>query len=155
MTRLLNIHKTQNLKDKKGFPGSLVVRILWFHCWGHMFHPWLGNWDSVGCAAQKKKKKIHKILPVTQVSLPEVVSGTSVLWILPEGFHVYASKYIHISSLAIFFNTQTAVYFITLFSVLLSFSLSYFLVIILSADKHLLVLILYFFPAVAMWLLGS
>ena len=150
MTRLLNIHKTQNLKDKKkGFPGCPVVRTLWFHCQGHMFYPWLGNWDSAGCAAKKKKKeKVHKILPITQFSLPLAVSETSVLWILPEVFHVYTSKYIHIYSLALFFYTQMAVYFITLFGVLLSFLLSYFLVINIYLFSFL-------FFGYAMWLLGS
>ena len=37
--------------------GSLVVRILGFHCQGLGFSPWLGNWDCASLSVQPKRKK--------------------------------------------------------------------------------------------------
>ena len=37
-----------------------MVRTLHFHCRGHGFDPWLGNYDPASYVAQPKKKRKRK-----------------------------------------------------------------------------------------------
>ena len=42
------------------FPGGTVVKTPHFHCRGHGFDPWLGNYDPAYHVVQAKKKIKNK-----------------------------------------------------------------------------------------------
>ena len=39
------------------FPGASMVRTLYFHCRGHRFDPWSGNYNKIPHASVKKQEK--------------------------------------------------------------------------------------------------
>ena len=44
-------------KEKRGFPGSPVVKNPHFHCRRHMFDPYSGNFDSAYLGVWSKQNK--------------------------------------------------------------------------------------------------
>ena len=58
--RKLKVFATQgNIKNlgSRDFLGGPVVKNSSFHCRGHRFNPWSGNYDLACYAGQPKKKK--------------------------------------------------------------------------------------------------
>ena len=49
-------------KQEWEFPGSSVVKISCFHCRGHEFQPWSGNWDPTGHLTNNNNDKILHLM---------------------------------------------------------------------------------------------
>ena len=52
----------------KQLAGSPAARTLCFHCRGHGFDPWLGNWDPTAWAVQPKR--INKLIKKKKNPIP-------------------------------------------------------------------------------------
>ena len=47
---------------RRDFPGGPVVKTLRFHCRGHRFDPWLGNYDPTCHEARSEKKSAGGVI---------------------------------------------------------------------------------------------